>query len=136
MTTQYFKEYSEEQQAEYQKYAEEHWDSRLVQQSVKRWNGLNTDERKALMVEGERITLAIAQAIPLREDSPEVQALVAEWHAFINRFYDCSLEIFGALGEMYRDHPDFSAFYQKIHPALPIFLSKAIRIYCGNIAEG
>lgn len=135
MTDTYFSEFSEEQQAEYQKYAEEHWDSRLVQQSVIRWNALDAEGKKSLLAEGERITLAIANAIPLREDSLEVQALIAEWYAYINRFYDCSLEIFAALGEMYRDDPRFSAFYQKIHPALPIFLSKAIRIYCGSDAE-
>jgi len=46
MTNQYFNELSEQQQAEYQKYAEEHWDSGLVRQSVTRWNALDNVERK------------------------------------------------------------------------------------------
>lgn len=135
MTKQVFNAFSEEQQAEYQKYAEEHWDSTLVQQSVTRWNALDAEGKKALLADGERITLELARSIQLREDSPVVQGLIAEWYAYINRFYDCSSEIFLALGEMYMNHPDFSAFYQKIHPALPIFLCKAIRIYCGSDPE-
>lgn len=126
-----FTEFSEEQQAEYQKYAEEHWDSRLIRQSVTRWNALDAEGKKALMADGERITLAIAESIPLGERSPRVQQLIADWHAYINRYYDCSLEIFAQLGVMYRDDPRFFAVYEKIHPALPIFLSRAISIYTG-----
>ncbi len=135
MTNQYFNEFSEEQQAEYQKYAEEHWDSNLVRQSVTRWNSLDAEGKNALMAEGEKITLSLAQAIPLGEDSPQVQKLVGDWHSFINQFYDCSLEIFSELGKMYRDDPRFFAFYENIHPALPIFLSRAISIYAGNEPE-
>ena len=130
MTNQYFKEFSEEQQAEYQKFAEEHWDSNLVRQSTTRWNALDAEGKKAMLADGERITLAIAASIPLGEGNPEVQKLIVEWHAYINRFYDCSLEIFSALGKMYSYHPDFSSFYQRVHPALPIFLSRTIDIYC------
>lgn len=136
MTNKIFTGFSEEQQAEYQKYAEEHWDSSLVQQSVTRWSALDAEGKKALLADGERITLDIARSIPLREDSPVVQALIGEWFDYINRFYDCTPEIFLALGEMYMNHPDFSAFYQKINPALPIFLNKAIRIYSGRDPEG
>jgi hypothetical protein len=130
-----FNEFSEEQQAEYQKYAQEHWDSRLVRQSVTRWNALDAEGKKALMSDGERITLAIAESIPLGEHSPRVQQLVADWHAYINRYYDCSLEIFAQLGIMYREDPRFFTFYEKIHPALPIFLSRAISIYTRNPPE-
>lgn len=135
MVNQYFHEFSEEQQVEYQKYAEEHWDSSLVHQSVTRWNALDAEGKNALMADGERIMLKIAESIPLGERSPQVQQLVSNWHAFINRFYDCPLEIFEQLGIMYREDPRFFAFYEKIHPALPIFLSRAIAIYAGNSPE-
>ncbi len=59
---------------------------------------------------------------------PEV--LIAEWHAYINRFYDCSLEILLGLGNTYSDHPEFRAVYEKVDPAMPAFFSEAIRIYC------
>jgi len=125
-----FKEYSAEQQAEYQKYAEDHWDEKLVRQSCARWNGLDADGRKELLAEGKRITLAIVAAMPTGVNSPETQALIAEWHGYINNFYDCSMEIFGELGRMYAKDPRFAAFYREINSQLPEFIAIAIKIYC------
>ena len=130
--TQYFSAFSEEKQAEYEKYAMEHWDKQLVRQSSRRWGGMNQAEKDALMAEGERITLELSAAIPLGSSDPAVQELVDQWYTYINRLYDCSLEIFQALGVMYEQNPDFNSFYQKIHPALPEFLKNAIRVYCNE----
>ncbi len=131
----YFKGFSEEKQAEYQKYAEDHWDRELVNQSTQRWNKMTKAKREALLADGERITLAIVDAIPQGPASREVQELVGQWHAYINRFYDCSYEILLGLGRNYTDHPDFHAFYRKIHPAMPEFLYEAIKIYCADHGE-
>lgn len=128
----YFKGFSDEKQAEYQKYAEEHWDRKLVDQSSQRWSKMNNAERQARMAEGERITLEIVKSIPLGSSAPQVQALVAKWHAYINQFYDCSYEILLGLGKGYTEHPDFIAFYRKIHPEMPEFLYEAIKIYCAD----
>ncbi len=130
VTTAHFKEFSETQQAEYQKYAEEHWDSNLVRQSYTRWHGLTDTERKALLKEGEKITLAIAASMPSGVNSPETQSLIAEWHRYINRFYDCSIEIFRELGKMYLKDARFAEFYSGIAPQLPEFLAVAIYNYC------
>ena len=126
----FFKGFSDEKQAEYQKYAEEHWDSRLVNQSTERWQALSKEGRQALLADGGRITREIIAAIPLGAGSPQVQELVGQWHAYINRFYDCSPEILLGLGNAYVQHPDFHANYRKMHPAMPEFLTEAIRIYC------
>lgn len=128
----YFKGFSEEKQAEYQKYAEEHWDRKLVDQSNHRWKQMTQTERDSLLAEGERITLEIVKNIPLGTDSREIQELVGKWHAYINRFYDCSMEILLELGINYSTHPDFVAFYRKINPVMPEFLTEAIKIYCAD----
>lgn len=128
----YFKGLSDEKQAEYQKYAEEHWDRKLVDQSTQRWKTMTQAEKDALLANGERITLAIVDAIPNGAASLEVQELVGQWHAYINRFYDCSLEILLGLGKAYTEHPDFITFYRKIHPAMPEFLYEAIKVYCAQ----
>lgn len=127
-----FSGFSEEKQAEYQKYAEQNWDKKLVSQSVQRWNSLTEEGKKALLQDGSRITTSIVEAIPNGYDSPVVQALVAEWHQYINRFYDCSYEILLGLGKAYTEHPDFIAFYRKLHPAMPEFLYEAIKLYCAK----
>lgn len=131
----YFTGLSDEKQAEYQKYAEEHWDRKLVDQSTQRWKNMTKAEKDALLADGERITLAIVDAIPCGPSSREVQELVGQWHAYINRFYDCSIEILLGLGEAYTQHPDFIAFYRKIHPAMPEFFYEAIKIYCADHGE-
>lgn len=128
----YFKGFSEEKQSEYQKYAEEHWDKKLVDQSNRRWKNMTKSEKDTLLADGERITLAIVGAIPHGAASREVQALVGQWHGYINRFYDCSFEILLGLGKAYTEHPDFIAFYRKIHPSMPEFLYEAIKVYCAD----
>jgi DNA-binding transcriptional MerR regulator len=128
----FFKGFSAEKQAEYQKYAEEHWDKKLVNQSNQRWKAMNQKERDALLADGEHITLELVNTIPLGPGSRETQELVRQWHAYINRFYDCSYEILLGLGRGYTEHPDFITFYRKIHPAMPEFLYEAIKIYCGK----
>lgn len=128
----YFKGFSDEKQAEYQKYAEDHWDRKLVDQSSQRWSKMNSNERQSLMAEGERITLEIVKSIPLGPSASQVQALVAQWHAHINQFYDCTYEILLGLGKAYTEHPDFISFYRKIHPEMPEFLYEAIKIYCSD----
>ncbi len=128
--TEFFQGFSEEKQAEYQKYAEEHWDRKLVNQSSQRWNKLTNDEKRTLLAEGERITKEIVKSIPLGPSDPQVQSLVTEWHAYINRFYDCSFKILLGLAKGYTEHPDFITFYRKIHPEMPEFLYNAIKIYC------
>lgn len=126
----YFKGLSPEKQAEYQQYAEQHWDPKLVRQSNQRYNALTEVQRKELLADGERITKEIIAAIPSGAGSPQVQELVAQWHAYINRYYDCSLEILLGIGNGYVQHPDFIAFYRQMHPAMPEFLTEAIQIYC------
>lgn len=130
MATRHFKEFTDKHQAEYQKYAEEHWDANLVRQSNSRWNSLDAAGRKALLTEGEHITLAIVDSMASGVESQETQSLIADWHAYINRFYDCSIEIFGELGKMYLENPQFADFYRGINPELPEFLSEAMGIYC------
>lgn len=125
-----FSGFSEEKQAEYEQYAEQHWDPKLVKQSSTRWKALSKEAKQALMEDGKRITLEIAKTIPLGPSCPQTQALVAEWHAYINRFYDCSLEILLGLGNTYSDHPEFRAVYEKVDPAMPAFFTDAIRFYC------
>jgi hypothetical protein len=129
---QYFKGFSGEQQAEYEKQAAEQWDPALVKQSSRMWKNLTKAEKDALLANGERITLAIRDSMPLGSGSPQIQTLVGEWHAYIGKFYTCSYKILSGLGKAYAKHPEFRAFYTKIHPDLPDFLNAAIQQYCAE----
>ncbi len=130
--TQYFKGFSEEQQAKYEKEAAEKWDPEVVHESNRRWRALNQSDKDTLMKDGERITLAIRDAMPKGVNSPEVLKLVGEWQQHIGFFYECTDEILLGLGGMYVEDARFKAFYDRIQPGLAEFLNEAIKIYCAS----
>jgi len=128
--TQYFKGFSEEQQAEYEKEAAERWDPDLVHESNLRWKALSQHEKDELMANGERVILAMRDAMPKGPASPEAQKAVEDWKKQINFFYDCSDEMLLGLGRMFLEDPRFKATYDRIDPHLAEFKYEAIKAYC------
>ncbi|PKO02071.1 MAG: MerR family transcriptional regulator [Chloroflexi bacterium HGW-Chloroflexi-5] len=130
--TQYFRGFSDEQQAEYEKEAAQKWDPEMVHESNRRYKNLSQAEKDALGAKGERITLALRDAMPKGVNAPEVQALVGEWQRHISFFSDCPDEMLLGLGTMYMDDPRFKAFYDRIDPKLAEFFAEAIKVYCAE----
>ncbi len=128
--SEYFNGISDEQQAAYEKEAAKKWGPEIVKESNRRYKALSTAERNQLMHNGERITLALRDAMGQGPASPAVQELVRQWQEYINFFYDCTPEILSGLGQMYVEDPRFRSFYEKIAPGLAEFFSEAIHIYC------
>lgn len=128
----YFKGISEEKQKEYQEYIEKKYDPALVKESNRRYSQLSQAEKQALKEDGDRITGKIVASIPFGAASDQAQRATQEWYEHINHFYTCSLEIFYGLGQLYLEHPDFTANYRAIHPAMPEFLTEAMTTYCRN----
>ncbi len=128
--TQYFKGFSEEQQAEYEKEAAEKWNPDLVHESNRRWRNLNQAEKDNLMHNGEKIILALKDAMPKGASSTEAQQAIADWKKHISFFYDCSDEMLLGLGRMYLDDPRFKEFYDRIDPNLAEFKYEAIKVFC------
>jgi len=127
---QYFKGFSDEQQAEYEKEAAQKWDPDLVHESNRRWKNLSQAEKDALMKRGESIMLALRDAMSKGPASAEAQKGIADWKEQINFFYDCSDEILLGLGRMYIEDPRFKATYDRIDPKLAEFKYEAIKVYC------
>ena len=65
----------------------------------------------------------------------EVQALVAQHHAWIENFYPCSAEIYRGLAQLYVEHAEFRAFYEKVRPGLADFLSAAMKVYADEVLD-
>ncbi len=130
--TEYFKGFSDEQQAEYEKEAAQIWDPEMVHESNRRYKNLSQAEKDELGAKGERITLAIRDAMPKGVNAPEVQKLIGEWQKHISFFYECTDEILLGLGKMYMDDPRFKATYDRIDPKLAEFFSEAIKVYCAE----
>ncbi len=81
--------------------------------------------------EGDAIHKALARAINdgFAPDSKHVQGIIAQHYKMINRFYDCTNEIYIGLTELYAEHPDFRKFFDAYHPKMVEFIGEAMRYY-------
>ena len=129
-TTEYFNGFSDEQQEIYEKEAASIWDPKIVHESNRRWKNMDITARNQLMEKGERITLALRDAMPGGINSPEAQRLVGVWQQHIGFFYECTDEILLGLGNMYVEDERFKAFYDRVQPGLAEFIRDAIKVYC------
>jgi DNA-binding transcriptional MerR regulator len=125
-----FSGFSEEQQKEYFKEAEQIYDPKLVRQSQRRWESYTQQQKDDIRAEGEAIHLAILEYMDKGADSPEVQERVAALHRhFVTSYYDCTYEIFRGLGQMWVEDSRFKAVYEEIKPGFAQFLRQAAEIY-------
>ena len=130
-TKDFYAGFDEEQQKRYEQEAKQRWGEASVVESSRRWNACSREQKNAILAEGNEITLGIADNMPKGYDHPDVQDWVGRWHQSINQnFYDCSLEVFEALGNGYVSDPAFTAFYEKVRPGLAAFMQRAMTYYC------
>jgi DNA-binding transcriptional MerR regulator len=126
----FYSGFDEEKQKEYTRRAGERWGDEAMSRT-KDWNAYTPAQKNDILAEGHEITMNIVANMDKAPESPEVQAWIERWHQSINKnFYECSLEIFEALGHGYVEDPEFNAFYEKIQPGLAVFMDKAMTYYC------
>jgi DNA-binding transcriptional MerR regulator len=126
----FYSGFDEEKQKEYTRRARERWGDKAMART-KDWNAYTPAQKNDILAEGHEITLGVVANMDKAPDSPEVQFWIERWHQSINKnFYDCSLEIFEALGHGYVQDPEFNAFYENIQPGLAAFMEKAMTCYC------
>lgn len=126
--------FSKEKQVEYEEYLANmlgKGSKSLVEEShknIKGWNKQDWDEIKS---EWDIIYNDLVGAIKnnLKVDSSEVQALVRRHFQIISKFYTPTKEIFGSLGQLYMQHPDFRKLYDSYHPKLAQYLAEAMRLF-------
>ena len=64
-------------------------------------------------------------------EDERVQSIVRDNHLFIDtHFYDCSLDMFSGLGQMYVADERFTEFYDRFEPGLAAYYNEAIQYYC------
>lgn len=118
---------------QYQDEVKQRWgQTDAYKQSMARVSKLTKKEMDKLKEDGKKHTQALADSMDKGPTHPDVQALIAQSHAGVNFFYDCSLEHFRNLGQMYVDDPRFTAYYEKFRPGLAVFVRDAINHYCDS----
>ncbi|NIV38683.1 MAG: MerR family DNA-binding protein, partial [Anaerolineae bacterium] len=125
--------FSTEQIERYKREAREMYDPALVEESERRVKGMSREKWQAVQAQGRDVTVAIAGLMDRDPGDPEVQAQVAGHHAWIENFYPCSAEIYRGLAQLYVEHPEFRAFYEKVRPGLAEFLSAAMVVYADQV---
>jgi MerR family transcriptional regulator, thiopeptide resistance regulator len=124
-----FEGFDKAQQERYEQEAAEQFGEARVKESRRRWNSYSAEQKAQIGVEGDEIYRDLVDFIGQDPASPQVQQIIARWHQHIRHFYEPTPEILLGLGQAYAEHPEFAAFYQRIHPELPEFLRDAIMHY-------
>lgn len=101
-------------------------------QSQKRTQGWSKEDYRRVAQEYDAIAVELAALMDIDASDPTVQKLIVRQHAQINQFYDCSLEMYRSLGQMYVDDPRFRKNYDAHRPGLAVFLRDAINYYCDH----
>ena len=124
-----FEGFSEEQQEEYAKQAEQMYDPETVRASNRKWKSYSAEKKQAILDEGKQVYLDMIAAMPKGADSPEVQAIVERWRRHMDYFWTPNLDQLLGLAEMYGESPDFKANFDQMHPDLADFMRAAVKIY-------
>ena len=132
-TNEFFDGFDEETQKAYEKEAAERWDAEEVKATSKKWNEYSAYQKKQIMEEGNVIYTDLLAEMDKGVASAEVQQIIGRWHQHLRYFYEPSVERMRGLGWGYANDPAFAAFYEKIHPDMPQFISEAIAIYCDHL---
>jgi DNA-binding transcriptional MerR regulator len=127
--------FTTEQIERYKREAREMYDPALVEESERRVKKMSRAQWQAVGAEGESVTTGLAALADREPGDPEVQALIARHHAWIENFYPCSADIYRGLGQGYVEHPEFRAFYEKYHPGLADFMAAAMDHYAGQVLD-
>jgi DNA-binding transcriptional MerR regulator len=127
-----FEGFSEEEQEQYAREAEEMYDPETVRESNRKWKGYSAAKKEAIMSEGKSIYLDMIAAMPKGASSPEVQAIVERWRKHMDYFWTPNLDQLVALANGYNDDPRFKANFDKMHPQLAEFMREAVKVYVGQ----
>jgi hypothetical protein len=101
----------------------------------KDWNAYSPEEKNDILGQMHEISENIIANMDQGPESAEIQYWISRWHKHINQyFYECTLEIFEALGHGYTADPEFRATYENMRPGMAAFMEQAMTHYCKVMA--
>jgi hypothetical protein len=113
--------------------AKKRWgNTTAYKQSVERTKNWSQKDYEMVKQEYDDIHTALAQYMNMNKpfSDPQVQQVIARHFAHIQKFYDCSYEMYKALGHMYVDDKRFMTTFDAIRPGLAHYLHQAIDFFC------
>ncbi|MFW6175001.1 MAG: MerR family transcriptional regulator [Chloroflexota bacterium] len=124
-----FTGFDEGEARRYQEEARQRWGNDTVDESLRRTAGYTEKDWQALHAEIDQITRGVADGMGGSPSEPVVQEWIGKWFATINRFFDCSPEMFRGLDAMYVEDPRFAEFYERRKPGLAVFMRDAMSVF-------
>lgn len=119
-------QYSEEARKKYGK-------TKAYKESVIKTSNYDKGDWNKINEEGNEIYIAIFKNMDKGIESKEIQKYVENWRNHITKnFYNCTLEIFEGLADLYIEDERFTKNIDKFGKGLAEFLSKAMKYYCKN----
>jgi DNA-binding transcriptional MerR regulator len=132
----YYEGFSEEKIERYRNEVKEHWGAKTLEESEARVLEMGKETFSELQEEGSAIFQEIARDMDKGPGSPEIQALIYRWRQWLEHFHHYSDEAVMGLGQMYSNHPEFMAFFEKIRPGLASFLARAVEYRYRGVKGG
>ena len=131
-TREYYEGFSDARIEEYRKEARQRWGEDTVRDSESRVLKMGRQRMTELQAEGGAIFQTLAELMPKGAASLEVQEQVAKWREWLEHFSTYSDEAVLGLARMYSEDSRFAAFFEKYHPDLPAFFTRAVEHYCSK----
>jgi DNA-binding transcriptional MerR regulator len=124
---QMFDALKDEDYLKYKSEVEERWGNTLAyRQSKERLKKMTGEDMQKIKSEGLEVTKRIALHMDEGVESDRVQEEIQKHFEHINRFYDCSPEMYMNLGKIYVEDPRFKQYYENIRLGLAEFMCSAI----------
>ncbi|MCF6136679.1 MerR family transcriptional regulator [Pseudalkalibacillus berkeleyi] len=121
----------EEHERKYSEEAKKMYGTDIVEYTQQRTSKYTKEDWARIQNESKDIYQRIADRMDHSPNDQEVQKAVGEWRQHItNYYYDCTIEIFRGLGDLYVEDERFTKNINKMKPGLAQFLRDAIHIYC------
>lgn len=120
---------------DYEKYKEEALEKYgdIAKHSFKRTSKYNKKQWQTIQEEASKIYISLAENMDKGPEDDLVQQLILQWRNHITKYYyDCTLEIFKGLGQLYVEDERFTKNINKTKEGLASFMKKAIDYYCEN----
>jgi MerR family transcriptional regulator, multidrug-efflux activator len=121
----------EEAKAKYTEEARQKYGKKIVDETLNKTNRYTKEDWATITKKQGAIYQKIADGMERGPDDPQVLTAIGEWRQLItDSFYNCTLDIFRGLGDLYVADERFSSNIDKHQPGLAAFMREAMHVYC------
>lgn len=123
-----------EHQAKYGEEARRLYGKQVVEETEGKVSGYSEDRWKEIHGAISDIYGKLASRMSYGPADNQAQEAIAAWRQTItDHFYDCTLEIFRGLGDLYVEDERFTASIDSHAPGLARFMREAMHLYCDRM---